>query len=390
MLGLAQFWAVLLVAPIVYWRLPERWRATFLAALSVGFLAWLAPVATAAWVGLVGLVMWAAPKARDASRPVAVTGAVVMGLIGVLVVGKYGPELVDGVAGTDLAARYVVPLGVSYLVFKLVHYAVEVVRGRIAPHTTSDVLSWATLFPAFVAGPIERFDHFLGERESTLTEAALAWGISRIFGGLVKKLFISDVLLSELLIDPVYADLMLGGWTSLEAWAYVVLFFVRGYFDFSGYTDIALGAARLFGIRLMENFDWPLLAPDIAQFWRRWHMTLAGWCQIYVYQPALGLTRQPYAAIYSVFLVMALWHGLSWNWVGWGLWHGTGVSALMTWNRFKRRRRALKRVAAPNWLGTVVTVLFVSAGNAFTSTEHLGFAAGLRLFAKLFGVEIAP
>ncbi|MEM6931593.1 MAG: MBOAT family O-acyltransferase, partial [Myxococcota bacterium] len=380
----------LIVGPVVHWRLPPRWRSTFVAAISVGLLGWLAPVATLALLGWTALVLWAAPRTRTASRPLVVTGVLVIALVGYLLGAKYLPEFVDGVAGTDLSARYVVPLGVSYFVFKLVHYAIEVGRGRIDEHTPSDVLAWATLFPAFVAGPIERFDHFLQHRSATIDETVVAWSFGRIAIGLVKKLLVGDVVLAELTTAPFEADLALPAWSTADAWFHVCVHFLRGYADFSGYTDIAIGASRLFGIRLMENFDWPLFAPDLNAFWKRWHMTLAGWCQIYIYPPTLGLTRNPYVAVYAVFVVMALWHGLSLNWIFWGLWHGSGVAVLLTWNRVKRRRGWHKTLKIPSWAGTVATLAFVCAAGAFTSTHELGAGPGIRLFAKLFFVDVAP
>jgi alginate O-acetyltransferase complex protein AlgI len=161
--------------------------------------------------------------------------------------------------------------------------------------------------------------------------------------------------------------------------------------DFSAYSDIAIGASRLFGIRIMENFDFPILAQNIANFWQRWHMTLGRWCQSYVYMPMIGLTRNPYIAVYCTWLAIGLWHAGSLNWVFWGLYHGTGVAIFVAWGRFKRRKKwfFLDKIVILRYMSIPVTFLFVSGSGSFTAIYgHGGVYDGFRILAKLIFINL--
>ena len=380
------FLACITLGPLVYWLLPARVRNGFLVLLSVGYLSSIALWPTLAIVGWTTLFFWLAPKAKSASRPRVVTGTLLLAILGWMALFKYVPRLVDAIATTSLEAQLLVPIGISYYAFKLVHYAIEVGRGRIPEHRLSDALVWATLFPAFSAGPIERFDHFLAQRHERPDAELVAAGMTRILHGLVKKVFFADLILLSLAGSPTELVNHLDTTSTLSVWGFCFVMYLWAYLDFSAYSDIAIGASKLFGIELMENFDWPILAGNLSQFWKRWHMTLAGWCQAYVYLPSVGLTRNPYLATYATFLVMGLWHGAALNWLFWGLFHGTGVATNLTWNRYKRRRKWHKWMdkGAYAWVGVLPTTLFVTAAASFTTTVELGGWAGLRVFAKLF------
>ena len=166
--------------------------------------------------------------------------------------------------------------------------------------------------------------------------------------------------------------------------------FLYVYMDFSAYSDIAIGSSRLFGIRIMENFNWPIFAQNIGDFWRRWHMTLAGWCQTYVYLPTIGLSRNPFLAVYATFLAIGLWHAGSINYACWGLYHATGVAVFQIWQRFKRRRGWVFLDHNPwHLLGIPITFLFVTGSFAFTVPHGVGTAYdGLRIFLKLLFINL--
>jgi alginate O-acetyltransferase complex protein AlgI len=287
-----------------------------------------------------------------------------------------------------------VPLGISYFTFKLLHYAVEAGRGNIVDRSPTRFLAWVFLYPIFTAGPIERYDHFLRNCEDRWNGPLAAEGLHRIAHGLIKRFVLVEYVILPLhgsLTTPVLLASLAEVGTP-RVWGYCILTFLHAYLDFSALSDIAIGASRLFGIRIMENFEWPILARNIGDFWKRWHMTLAGWCQAYVYLPMIGLTRKPYVAVYATFLAMGLWHAASLHWVGWGLYHATGVSTYLTWSRIKRRHEwTFLDHGALRHLGVVLTFLFVSAGSAFTSVWGHGSAwDSLRLLAKLCFVDLAP
>lgn len=178
----------------------------------------------------------------------------------------------------------------------------------------------------------------------------------------------------------------------VTVWVFLVLHFLTAYLDFSAYSDIAIGASRLFGLRVMENFNWPIFASSISDFWRRWHMTLARWCQSYVYMPVIGLTRNPYAAIFSTFIVMGLWHAGALHWFAWGLHHALGVAVYTRWARWTRTRGwAFTAHWAWRPVATAITILYVSVAGAYTSTFGVApFADALRIVARLAFIPIAP
>ena len=383
------FFLLLLVGPLVYWLLPARVRTAFLVALSTGYLATKAPGATAAVVGWTLGFLWAVPRAAAMAPSTRWIGGLIGLILGYLVVFKHLPVIASTLFHNDLERAIVLPLGASYYVFKLVHYAVEVNRNNIAAHTWWDALAWTTMFPAFTAGPIERFDHFLTHREHEPSVPMFTEGTTRLVHGMIKKFVFADGILlraAELLgsADSIHTA------STPRVWAFLFAMYLWGYLDFSAYSDIAIGASRLFGIRLMENFDWPVFANSISTFWKRWHMTLAGWCQVYVYMPFVGYYRNPYVATYLTFLTMGMWHGAAFNWVFWGLFHGTGVATHLTWSRYKRGRKWHKWMDKGwySYVGIVPTTIFVTAAAAFPTTASLGGLQGLRVFAKLFFISL--
>lgn len=383
------FFLLLTLGPLVYWLLPARFRSAFLVVLSTGYLGSKAPLATVAVVGWTVAFLWAVPRAAAMNPATRWIGGLIGLVLGYMVLFKHVPVIVSTLFHNDLEKAIVLPLGASYYVFKLVHYAVETNRKNLEPHTWWDALAWTTLFPAFTAGPIERLDHFLANREHDASVQMFTEGTTRIVHGMIKKFVLADAILlrgAEILGSPETIHRA----STPRVWAFLFLMYLWGYLDFSAYSDIAIGASRLFGIKLMENFDWPIVANSISAFWKRWHMTLAGWCQVYVYMPFVGYSRNPYVATYLTFLTMGLWHGAAFNWVCWGLFHGTGVATHLTWSRYKRGRKWHKWMDKGwySYVGILPTTVFVTAAAAFPSTHLLGGWQGLRVFAKLFFISL--
>ena len=391
----ARFWLLLAAAVPAYWLLPTWLRAGFLAAVSFGYLVVLAPFSACALL-VWGLAFYAVAPAMvwDRPRPRVVLLALVLGVLSFLAWFKYVPPLAAALADGPTEARVLVPLGISYYTFKLIHYAAEVARGHITDRSLPRFLCYLFLFPIFTAGPIERFDHFLEAREQAWRLDSAVAGLMRVACGLIKKLIIADWWLRDL------STLLLEGqpFTALDklstgqVWGYLALTFLHVYMDFSGYTDIAIGCSRLFGYRIFENFNWPVAARNIGDFWRRWHRTLAGWAQSYVYMPILGLTRRPLVAVYAAFAVIGLWHEGSMLRLAWGLYHATGVAAFTLWTRQRRRVGWLPRLGPFGMvLAWAMTQAFVVAGMAFLVVKPPGGAhEALRILAKLVGVGLSP
>lgn len=387
------FWLTLLGSVIVFWSLPKRFRAGFLAAASFAYLATLDAVTSLTLLGWSAAFYYLAPGPDRMPARRRLLSLLMWGILGYLAYFKYIPPLL-ATWFSDSTANIAIPLGISYFTFKFIHYALEKSRGNLAPHNAADFLCYLYLFPIFTAGPIERFDHFLANRDAGSLSENLVDGTTRIIHGLIKKFVIGGLVIAPLFNAITDAGVLLVRLERLpvyKVWGFLILTYLFVYMDFSAYSDLAIGGSRLFGIRIMENFNWPVLAPNIGNFWKRWHMSLAAWCQAYVYMPTIGLTRNPYLAVFATFLAIGLWHAGHIVWVCWGLYHALGVVTYLSWARYKRKRKwnrfdnnLLLRV-----VGTGVTFLFVAVGFAFTATHHHGGLYGtLRILAKLVNVDL--
>ena len=313
-----------------------------------------------------------------------------MALLGFLAAFKYiVPAFAHNVAENS-GLQIAIPLGISYYTFKLIHYAIESSRGKIPDRSLDKFLCYMYLFPIFTAGPIERYDHFLREQEPTWRLQLAVDGITRIAHGLIKKLVISGLFLVTLrngIVDTSSGLEAFAHITTADAWLYIYLAFLISYLDFSAYSDIAIGCSRLFGFRIAENFNFPILASNIGDFWNRWHMTLVTWIQSYIYLPLIGLTRKPVLATFAVFISIGLWHGASINWLLWGASHAVGVTVYQKWARYKRKKK-LVIFDGPWWkiCGIGMTVTFASMVYVFVETANSGLAGAGLVFARLFGL----
>ncbi len=316
----------------------------------------------------------------------------ILSILGYLAYFKYIPPLLRSFATNPLSEHLLLPLGISYFTFKLIHYVLESSRGNIKEHTLQHFLLYIFLFPIFIAGPIERFDHFLQNQEKNLSKNIIAEGLQRIIFGIIKKFVLAETLILYFLgglPTEIVIESLLNG-STLIVWKYVVFFFIYAYLDFSAYSDIAIGSARLFGFRIMENFNFPLFAPNISEFWNRWHISLSGWCKTYVYMPMIGLTRNPYIAVYATMAVIGLWHAGTFCWLFWGIYHATGIITYGKWRRFNREK---KRMPSQHFFfrlfGIMLTITFVSGSYVFPIANQTGnLVVGFRLLAKLFLIDL--
>jgi alginate O-acetyltransferase complex protein AlgI len=265
--------------------------------------------------------------------------------------------------------QMVLPLGISFVVFEKITYLVDVYRGITKPAKNIwHYLFFVFFFPKMLAGPIIKYHEISGQIESRqITAIDLELGATRFIVGLAKKVLVADVLAS--IVDTVYKGPMPSVGFS-DAWLAAICFTIQIYFDFSGYSDMAIGIARMFGINLRENFNQPYLAVGFTEFWQRWHISLSTWIRDYLYIP-LGGNRKPptrvYVNLWICFLLSGLWHGASWKFVSWGAYHGFFVSAdhlilSRVWPR-------LSRV-----FGVAITFILVVAGWVIFRAETLAQA----------------
>ncbi len=324
--------AFLALAFGVNWALPARWRNAFLILASYLFYAswrWqFVPL-------LLGLSLFNWAWGRWALRRVRGGWALAVGLavnLLPLLYFKYTNFLLANVAagarlfGSDWhpsALAILVPLGISFFTFQGMAYLFDVAAGDEPLESLSDFLLFKALWPQLTAGPIVRLselrDQIQGERRIAYDD--VAWGCRRIVFGLFKKVVLADNLAP--VVDRAFAA---GSPHFLDAVVALFGFGLQIYFDFSAYTDIALGSARLLGFRLPENFDWPYRATSPQEFWGSWHMTLTRWIRDYLFTP-LTFASRSVPALVPLWLIVAmaavgLWHGAQWTFVLWGVWHG--------------------------------------------------------------------
>ncbi len=403
------YFAGVAVAAIAFRFLPVRAKPWWLFATGLLFYWYFSP----SFAGILGAeVAFVYVLARCAgaprSRPLTRGATLGLGLaltIGLLAVYKYGELIVStaagligtanppaaglstaGRTGATLATSTLpgvedarVPLAISFFTFEFVHYLVESRRCTLPRHGVGDFLGFAFFAPTLVAGPIKRFGGFAEQaREARATATDVSAGITRVLVGLVKKTVLADTL--SLWAGLLASDDAVGYATRGEIAVALLAYSLRIYFDFSGYSDIAIGSARLFGIRVPENFAWPYLAGSIAEFWRRWHISLMRWIRDYVYIP-LGGSRCPTWRqafnLLAAFAVSGLWHGAEWHFVAWGLYHGALVAAHRIWTRELRPRLAKSR-SRPAGAGQEagVTAGEPEAGKQAPATGIVGRVAG--------------
>lgn len=329
----------------VYFAVPTRARNAVLLVASVLFYVWGAGALALAMLFVIS-INWGAGLvvawAREHDRPdlrVAGVAISVLSCLGVLSYFKYANFAVaqvnrvadqfgiGPVAWTSIA----LPIGISFYTFQSMSYTIDVARGRTEPlRNIFDFALYVSLFPQLIAGPIVRFHEIAGEIRSRTTRLGdFAEGAVRFVWGLSKKVVIADTLapVADAAFDsPADGLSAVGAWIGLLAYAFQI------YFDFSGYSDMAIGLGRMLGFHFPENFRRPYSALSVTDFWRRWHITLSNWFRDYLYVPLggnRGSARRTQVNLVIVFVATGVWHGASWTFLAWGLWHG----GVMLWER---------------------------------------------------------
>lgn len=224
-------------------------------------------------------------------------------------------ESIQAITGQVLPIlRISLPIGISFYTFQMISYTIDVYRGERAQRNLIDLAAYIAMFPQLAAGPIVTYSQIAGQlRNRTHTWDQAAQGIRRFVVGLSKK-----VLLANQLGELCAAFRASEEKSVLFYWLYAIGFMLQIYFDFSGYSDMAVGLGNVFGLRFPENFNYPYISSSMTEFWRRWHMTLGGWFREYIYIPLGGNRRHPYRNLFLVWMLTGLWHGASWNFVLWG------------------------------------------------------------------------
>lgn len=282
--------------------------------------------------------------------------------------------------GIDALQQHGLPLGLSYIVFQLISYQVDVYNELADSEKRFLTFAlYVLLFPKIIVGPIARYRDLAAQfEERQLTPAGVAEGVRRFILGLAKKALIADTL--GRIVNPAF-DLPAPNFSTGIAWLVMAGYALQLYFDFSGYTDMAIGLGQMLGFRFVENFNYPYISKSISEFWRRWHISLSSWFRDYVFYP-LEFTRRradrlrQQLHVLIVFLLTGLWHGLTLTFVAWGLLHGLAIALEMG-----GLGRALKRAWAPLQHAYALAVILV--GWVFFRSASLSYAG--QFLARLAG-----
>ena len=373
---------------ILYFLVPGWLKNTVLLLSSLFFYAWGEPrfvvfMVIAIVQGYVfGLL---AEKFRDRPKRAKLclwaSAVVSLGLLGYC---KYADFFISGfntLTGLSLPLLHVaLPIGISFYTFQILSYVIDVYRGDVtAQRNLIDLAAYVAMFPQLIAGPIVRYADIapqLKQRTHTLADAAC--GARRFILGLSKK-----VLLANVLYELISTYKSSPETSVLFVWLYAAAYVLHLYFDFSGYSDMAIGLGRIFGFHFPENFDYPYISASVTEFWRRWHMSLGSWFRDYVYIP-LGGNRVSRAKwfrnIFIVWLLTGLWHGAAWTFILWGLFFAVFLTAEKLWyGRALAETRIFKHLY-------VLLLIVVS----FVLFDAASVQDALRTIAALFGLGGLP
>ena len=367
---------------ILYFAVPRKLKNTVLLLSSLLFYGWGEPkllwlmVFTVALFFLCGLAIGRAVEQRWKKFWFWVSVAVSLALLGLFKYADFFISSFNALTGLSLPLlRLALPVGISFYTFQCLSYTVDVYRGRMPAQKDPIAFgAYVSLFPQLIAGPIVRYADVARELENRETAwEDISYGLRRFLVGLGKKVLLADnfALLIKLFRESSEPSV-------LFYWMYAFAFLLNIYFDFSGYSDMAIGLGRIFGFHFIENFDYPYLSKSVTEFWRRWHMSLGSWFRDYVYIPLGGNRVSRSRWVFNILLVWMLtgaWHGAAWNFILWGLFFAL-LLMLEKWLPLDRLPSLLRH----GYVLLAVTLSFVlfnagslnQAGSDFASLFGLG------------------
>lgn len=387
----------------IYYLMPGRAKNVWLLFASILFYAWGEPkfvfVMLLSILCNYGFGMWLERAKRG--KPI-VASAVIVNL-GILFVFKYFTFVMDtiktAVHGEFDVIQIALPIGISFYTFQGMSYVIDVYRGgksadadgdnrHVAQHNLLHLALYIAMFPQLIAGPIVRYHDIadsLASREHSADQ--FLYGMWRFSTGLAKKAVLANMT------GALAASIMEGDIHTLgiaSAWLGALAYTLQIYFDFSGYSDMAIGLGQIFGFHFLENFNYPYIATSITDFWRRWHMSLSGWFRDYLYIPLGGSRRgNVYLNLFIVFLATGIWHGAAWGFVFWGVYHGVfrllekAVASAKKGKTSENKNKPM--LIMTKCAGWIYTTLVVMIGWVFFA--QVEFQKGLQYVAVMFGIR---
>lgn len=367
---------LLLVASYIFY---AWWRVDFLA-LFAGVTLWNY------WIGL--RVGACGVRTKPAQRWLLLGVGVDLAILGYFKYANFGVESLNAIITSFgmqpfILTHVLLPIGISFYIFESISYIIDVYRGDTpATRNLIDFAAFVAIFPHLIAGPVLRFKDLVDQfNNRTHTLDKFSEGCTRFMQGFIKKVFIADTL--AVVADHCFA---LQHPTTGDAWLGALAYTAQLYFDFSGYSDMAIGLGLMMGFRFMENFKQPYISQSITEFWRRWHISLSTWLRDYLYFSLGGSRLGPIRTYINLFLVMllgGLWHGANWTFVIWGAWHG-GLLAV-------ERATGWDKKAPHYWVSLPLTLLLVLIGWVVFRAENLSVAANVYSgMLGLNGLELTP
>ena len=369
---------------LVYFVVPDRLKNFTLLAASLIFYGWGEPkylvfmLLSVTQSYIAALLVERFRGKKLAKLALALSAVASLGLLAYCKYADFFIENFNAVTGLSVPLLNIaLPVGISFYTFQILSYVVDVYRGDVpAQRNFIDLAMYIAMFPQLIAGPIVRYSDIAGSlknRKTTLADASE--GIRRF--SLAKKILLANsaaLLVSEF---KAYNEK-----TVLFYWLYALAYMLHIYFDFSGYSDMAIGLGRIFGFRFSENFNYPYISASITEFWRRWHISLGGWFRDYLYIPLGGNRVKPFRHVINILIVWAatgFWHGASWNFVLWGILY----AALLLFEKYVLHPKI--RFAVPMH---IYTLLFVMLG--FVLFDSASVTDALASFKALFGFGGIP
>lgn len=355
---------------IIYYLLDKRFRNYFLLIASIIFFSWSQPqnlwiILLNIFVNYVSAILMQKTKIKKL-----VLAICIMINLGILVYYKYFNFILD--ITSNILKRniemldIVLPIGISFFTFQGMSYVIDVYKNEVPVQKNPlKVALYIVLFPQLIAGPIVRYKDIVNEidvREETIDD--FSSGAERFIIGLTKKVIIANSM--ACIVDNIWThgseNVMIG-----VAWLGSIAYTLQIFYDFSGYSDMAIGLGRMFGFHFNENFNLPYSSKSITEFWRRWHISLSSWFRDYVYIPLGGNRKRVYLNLAIVFLLTGLWHGASWNFIFWGVWNGFFI---LIERLLKSKGHPIKQ----NIFGLIYTLFVVNIGWVFFRAETMSEA----------------
>jgi alginate O-acetyltransferase complex protein AlgI len=347
----------LVVLAIMSWKLPRQWQMDGVSLFSNVFICWFSPVAAACLLTCTTIVyLISLSKVRS---NLWILAAVVYCTIQFLLI-RYLQMYGQGGYFQSLSV-----LGIAYFTCRHIHYLIEVSKGNIIINLRQ-FWYYQSFLPVMVTGPINRYPEFIHELQRRRWDSTqVSIGIERVVYGYATVIIIGNYLIADKMASQISlfkANPMIYQWLeSLQNWAYL-------YAQFSGWSSIAIGFSLIMGIRISENFNSPLLATSLIEFWQRWHISLSYWCKDYVFAPTIALTRQPFLAVIVATISMGIWHELSTYYLIWGIYHAIGISGCRIFQKYSATLEFMPKFRGWRFIAWFLTMNYIICGQPIIST----------------------